>query len=230
MLILDELRQFVLGQDCYADAGEPDDRYEHTHITDQVIDEVLGRVRPRFWLELGTMLGGSAIKVARRIEAQGLDCAVVCVDPFCGDVNMHHWELELAKSGGWRFLQLRNGRPTIFERFAANVVAAGLTHRIHPIHATSIVGMRFLERIHQIGYLSGLPDVVYLDSAHEAGETLLELRMAWSILSAGGVLMGDDWDWVAVRRDVQVFTDEVGVDVELRENNQWILAKPSGVA
>lgn len=230
MLILDELRQFALGQDCYADAGEPDDRYEHTHITDSVIDEVLRRTAPSFWLELGSMLGGSAIKVAQRIEAQGFDCGVVCVDPFCGDVNMHHWELELAKTGGWRFLQLRNGRPTIFERFAANVLAAGVSHRIHPIHATAIVGMRFLDRIHMLGYLSQLPDVIYLDAAHEAGETLLELQTAWGILRPNGILMGDDWDWLAVRRDVQRFTDIVGVDVELRENNQWIIQKSREVA
>lgn len=229
-MILDELRVMILNQDPYAVAGEPDYRYEHTHITDAVIDEVLDRVRPRFWLELGSMLGGSAIRVARRIEARGSDCGVVCVDPFCGDVNMHHWEFELAKSGGWRFLQLVNGRPTIFERFAANVREAGLTHRILPIHATAIVGMRYLDRIHQLGYLSGLPEVIYLDAAHEAGETLLELRTAWGLLPEGGVLMGDDWDWLAVRRDVQRFTDEVGVDVELRENNQWILSKLGAVA
>ena len=92
-MILDELRVMILNQDPYAVAGEPDDRYEHTHITDAVIDEVLDRVRPKFWLELGSMLGGSAIRVARRIEARGSDCGVVCVDPFCGDVNMHHWGL-----------------------------------------------------------------------------------------------------------------------------------------
>lgn len=49
------------------------------------------------------------------------------------------------------------------------------------------------------------PEVVYLDSAHEKGETLLELHTAFRALSPGGVLFGDDTAWPAVRHDVFAF-------------------------
>ena len=67
--------------------------------------------------------------------------------------------------------------------------------------------MRLLARLHREGRISGMPEVIYLDSAHEAGETLLELQLAWSILAPGGVLFGDDWKWHAVRNDVLRFHD-----------------------
>lgn len=38
-----------------------------------------------------------------------------------------------------------------------------------------------------------LPQVLYLDSAHIAGEVLLELELAWQLLPKGGILVGDDW-------------------------------------
>jgi hypothetical protein len=34
--------------------------------------------------------------------------------------------------------------------------------------------------------------LIYLDSAHEQGETLIELALYWNILQPGGVLFGDD--------------------------------------
>ena len=42
------------------------------------------------------------------------------------------------------------------------------------------------------------PDFVYLDAAHEKGETLIEIRRAFDLLRPGGVLVGDDLDWPAV--------------------------------
>ncbi len=90
-----------------------------------------------------------------------------------------------------------------------------------------------------------MPDVVYLDSAHEEGETLVELRTAWRITRPGGVLFGDDWAWEGVRNDVFRFANEIKVDLagtmamksELLEGNiegngilvargHWFLIKP----
>jgi len=61
--------------------------------------------------------------------------------------------------------------------------------------------MRLVARQH----LPVAPQVIYLDSAHEKGETLLELHTAFRALSPGGVLFGDDTAWPAVRHDVLAF-------------------------
>jgi hypothetical protein len=202
----------------------PDKNYPHTNILDVVIDRVLTHRKPKFWLEVGTMLGGSAIKVAHRIKALGLDTQIVCIDPFTGDVNMWDWERRLTKNNEWRFLGLKNGKPTIYDRFLANVVDAGYEEMILPIQCTSIVGMRLLQRLRSQGRISMLPEAIYLDSAHELDETLIELRTAWQLLPEGGVLLGDDWNWAAVRTDVTRFAAEINVKIQT-DSDQWLLWK-----
>ena len=53
----------------------------------------------------------------------------------------------------------------------ANVHANHAHDTIMPIVATSIVGMKLLERLLSEGRLHSRPDVLFLDSAHEADET-----------------------------------------------------------
>lgn len=219
------LEQLYSGVSPYSSVTSlPDKNYPHTNIIDSVIDRVLVNREPKFWLEVGTMLGGSAIKVAHRIKALGLDTQIVCIDPFTGDVNMWDWEWALTKKNEWRFLGLQNGRPTIYDRFLANVVDAGYEEMILPIQCTSIVGMRLLQRLNSQGRISMLPQAIYLDSAHELDETLIELRTAWQLLPEGGVLLGDDWNWAAVRTDVTKFAEEANVKIQT-EKDQWLLWK-----
>ena len=125
----------------YVDAG-----YPNTNLRPELIESILDAVRPQFWLELGSMLGGSAIRTASIIKAQMAPTEIVCIDPFTGDANM--WALEQPKkqSGEWQFLRLERGRATIYDRFLANVTAAGHEDIILPIAATSIVGIRLLRR------------------------------------------------------------------------------------
>ncbi|MGA3001047.1 MAG: tetratricopeptide repeat protein [Acetobacteraceae bacterium] len=196
----------------YVDAG-----YPHTNLRPELIESILDAVRPRFWLELGSMLGGSAIRTAAIIKAQMAPTEIVCIDPFTGDVNMWAREQPKKHAGEWQFLRLERGRPTIYERFLANVTTAGHDDIILPIAATSIVGIRLLRRLADEQRLAALPDVIYLDSAHEPDETFLELRNCWDLLQPGGVLMGDDWDWDAVRNDVLRFVETVRLNYEARQ-------------
>ena len=67
--------------------------------------------------------------------------------------------------------------------------------------------------------MSHLPTVIYLDSAHELGETLHELWVAWNTLPAeGGIIWGDDWTWMAVGHDVGLFASCMGSS---RESKAW---------
>ena len=68
--------------------------------------------------------------------------------------------------------------------------------------AAGLVGMRLLKMLHTSKKLAALPQVLFLDSAHEADETRLELEQAFKLLAPGGLLFGDDWSWEAVRNDV----------------------------
>jgi predicted O-methyltransferase YrrM len=209
------LREIWTGESPFrfADRRNVDPGYPNTNIQPDLIEAILGEVRPTFWLELGTMLGGSALMTAEAIKRLGLETSICCVDPFTGDVNMWAWERELRERGDWRYLKLEAGRPTIYERFLANVREAHHADAIVPIVCTSLVGMRLLQVLVDQGRLSQLPDVVYLDSAHEPEETLLELRRAWELLRPGGVLFGDDWLWSSVREDVRALARSVETDM-----------------
>jgi len=57
-------------------------------------------------------------------------------------------------------------------------------------------------------------DIVYLDSAHEAGETFMELNLYYDLLKKGGVIFGDDYKvFPAVRKDVDLFSKFIEQDV-----------------
>lgn len=217
MSIRDEImRELYSGEDIYRSfrGAAGDDAYPHTRLDAGVVDAVIDAVQPRLWVEVGTMLGGSALLTARRFAERAHRCPVVCIDPFCGDVNMWAWERDLRSKGEWRFLHLADGAPTIRERFMANVCAAGLDDVICPIPVTGTIGLKLLKTLYDDDRISARPDVIYLDSAHEEGETLAEVQAAWRLLNDGGILFGDDWNWWGVQSDVLKFAQYAGVDVD----------------
>jgi len=114
---------------------------------------------------------------------------------------MWAWEKQIRDQRKWVFLRNEKGRPTIYDRFRANMVEAGYADMIVPIVASSIVGIKLLGRLFDEKRIPMLPQVLYLDSAHEEGETFLELDRAWDILPPGGVLFDDDFGWKAVQND-----------------------------
>lgn len=197
------------------DAAQPewiDTGYPHTYLPIELINAVLRMVRPTCWLEIGSAVGNSAIRTAEAICAQRLQTQVVCLDPFTGDVNSWAWETRPPAGWTWSSLGLERGRLTIFERFLANVSAAGYRDRVLPIPVTSTIGLRLLRRLYDEGRISTLPKVIYLDSAHEEGEVFLELSLAWDLLPRGSILLGDDWDWPAVRGDVIKFAETIDIN------------------
>ena len=246
MAVIDELRlelcngdnPFLCAQLKYMDFG-----YPHTNIVPELIDSTLRIIHPAFWLEIGSMLGGSAIKTAEAVKRASMPTQIVCIDPFCGDVNMWAWERPLTARSAWRFLRVEDCRPTIYERFLANILCRGHHDIILPIMTTSSVGLKLLPRLCQEQRLTVLPQVIYLDAAHEVNETFLEIRSSWALLPSGGALLGDDWDWPAVRGDVLKFAAQITPNQALldqfaaahpdatREGNvflyrgQWLLAK-----
>jgi hypothetical protein len=103
--------------------------------------------------------------------------------------------------------------------------------------------MRLLLRLRAEGRIGSLPEVIYLDSAHEFDETFIELKTAWGLLPSGGIIVGDDWDWKAIETEVTNFAKTVSQnELQLRKiagllpgcffqngilcyRGQWIIAK-----
>ena len=79
----------------------------------------------------------------------------------------------------WNHLSVsEDGRPTVYYQFLENILNANLTDIVLPASMTSLTGARFLRtfRFH--------PQIIYLDSSHEQGETLIELALYWNLLEA----------------------------------------------
>ena len=81
-------------------------------------------------------------------------------------------------------------------------------------------------------------DLIYIDSAHERGETIIEIHLYWQLVRPGGLLMGDDYrDFPAVRSDVDEFARCEGLTIisggmhgGLGSPNTWASRKPLDAA
>ena len=214
------LRTLYRGSDPFdaVDAGKKDHRYPHSNLRSSFVTALLATITPpRLWVELGSFVGNSAITTVAVAAHHCLtNMTLLAIDPFAGDTAM--WAFQRLKHGasnppfGYDFLQLTaDGRPTIRDRFLANVLTAGAAPWVVPLTVPAASGLRLLNEM-SIGW-RGLrntkPDVIYLDSAHEVEETLIELRLAYSVLTPYGILFGDDWAWDGVRHDVVTFAREL---------------------
>lgn len=187
-----------------------DNGYPHTNILYDLLEILFTTIEPNYIVECGSMLGGSAIRMAEILKKKNKSTEIICIDPFTGDVNMWDWEKNGGcGKGGWRFLRLENGIPTIYKRFLANCKYNGFENKILPINATTSVGIKLLQRLFKQGRISQLPNYIYLDSAHEKDETFIELSLCWDCLIHKSILFGDDWQWETVREDVIKFSNKI---------------------
>lgn len=196
----------LLDSDC--GRTEPDSHATHSTLSTRIVQKVLDLVgEPTLWLEVGSYIGSSAIKTAAEVKARNLSTGIVCLDPFVGDWAMWERHKDQLSKGSWDWLLTdRHGIPRIYATFLANLRAAGHEDVVLPVPATGTIGTKVISRLVQLGRLGTLPQVIYLDSAHEPEETLVELRRAWLALAPGGVLFGDDYESVTeVRNDVDAF-------------------------
>ena len=220
------LRNLYRGRDPFkaVDAARFDHRYPHSNLRASFVKALLLSLpAPRFWLEVGSFVGNSIVTtVAVAAHLCLVNLTVVSIDPFAGDTAM--WDFQKLIRGnthppfGYDFLQLTaDGRPTVRDRFMANVLHSGAAPWVVPITIPGVSGLRLLNQLrrgvtHAPTPLGCLPDVIYLDSAHESGETMLELKLAFQVLEPGGALFGDDWNWDAVRKDVVAFARTIVQD------------------
>lgn len=100
--------------DGYSSTMEADHSYPHTSVKPQFLTKLFEVAQPEFIAEFGSFKGGSAIIMASVLKELGMakKCAILCVDPFTGDVNM--W----TDMNHWRdpFLMLDHGHPRVAEQ------------------------------------------------------------------------------------------------------------------
>ncbi|CAF1599839.1 unnamed protein product [Adineta ricciae] len=192
-----------------------DGSYPHTSMTTDLFLIIAAKINISIHLvvEVGSFIGKSSSNIGRAIQIHpqwSKQVVLLCIDTWLGGVE--HWLQYRHMSA------LEYGRPTIFEQFLANIIHANLTNIVLPLSTTSLIGAQLLIR-HKL-----FPQLIYLDSAHLQGETLVEIEMFWVLLQPGGILIGDDWRWRSVRCDVLRFARSINV-VPTVIRNTWFIQK-----
>nr|ACD54616.1 unknown [Adineta vaga] len=187
--------------------------YPYTSMTRLVFKSIAQELSIPLHLvvEIGSFIGKSSSNIGRVIQnnpAWADKTVLLCIDTWLGSVE--HWIQERPLIG------IEFGRPTIYEQFLANMIEAELTNTVLPLSTPSLVGAQILLR-HKL-----FPQIIFLDSAHLQGETLVELELYWELLQPGGILVGDDWKWIAVQCDLLRFADSVGVKPNVIKNIWYI--------
>jgi len=192
------------------------------HISWEDMDYLFNRISDgeiRVIVEVGSFCGASACFIGEYIKKNKIPAVIICVDTWCGDINM--W----LKGNFSTIMSKQDGQPKLFENFISTVRRYNMQDVIVPLRVSSVVAARML------AVLKYKIDIVYLDSAHEAGETFMELNLYYDLLKKGGVIFGDDYKvFPAVRKDVDLFSKLIEQDISFcdhkdKNNPIWSFIK-----
>lgn len=204
-----------------------DHQYPYSHLNYEWARAIMESVQgPHddfgYWVECGSYIGNSIITAQKAFQTPRSgtetkdfkDWSIVSIDPFTGSTNM--WRRRFSPEGNdlnYNFLFVDDvAQIRIYETFLANIQDADITHQVIPIRATTIIGLKVVAMMYKKKLLPSLPKVIYVDSAHEEGESRLELIEAWKTLAPGGVLAGDDYQsgFGGLVRDINNFAESLG--------------------
>ena len=171
---------------------------------------------PQCMVEVGSFVGSSTANVWGPF-AKRKGGLVLSVDTWQGDsiLRLNPW----AK----RFMNVTGGLPGVYHIFMRHMATAGLADTVYPLAMAATAGARLLD------IMKWKFDVVYVDTAHEQGDTLIEIHYYYELLRPGGLLLGDDYDlFPSVKHDVDLFAQCVNASVLLmgKRKNIWSITKP----
>jgi predicted O-methyltransferase YrrM len=203
------LNKLYRGQDPFASfTRSPSDLQGWPGSVHPYLDKAITKHHPKVVVEIGVWKGASSIHMASILRDQGIDGVVVAVDTWLG--SSEHWLDET----WFQDLGLKDGRPTVMQKFMSNVVAQGLERYILPLPLDSI---NAAETLKQLGIKI---DLLHIDAAHDEGSVAQDLKAWWPLLREGGVLIGDDYFpegrlWPGVKKAFDAFTQALNLPYEV---------------
>ncbi len=188
-----------------------------------IFARLLGELRPRFILEVGTWKGASAVHMGRLQRQLGIsDGEIVCVDTWLGALEFWTNHDDPTR---YRSLNLTHGFPSVYYTFLKNVVAEAMSGVITPFPTTSGIAARFF-KLHTLNF-----DLVYLDASHDYEDVAADIAAYWPLVGAGGVLFGDDFTqgWPGVMRAVNEFAEQAGMKLQI-DGDKWVMRRQPAAA
>lgn len=192
---------------------------------DGMYEEWVRRTRPEVIIEVGSYLGYSAVRMAQEVKRLGLNTKIICVDTWLGNVD--YYELMKANGNGTEDFGYDNGYPTLYYKFLANVLDAGVEDIIRPFPFPSTIAAKILTKIFtRVGVQ---PNLIFIDGSHEEYDVFFDCFYYYPMLKPGGEIWGDDWSWESVRNGVNRFLDDNDLKNNFKlsgGNVAWQLKKP----
>lgn len=184
-----------------------------------VFETIIATFRPRLVVEVGSWKGTSAINMVNIAKKHGIEgFTVICIDTWLG--SHEHW-LERNDPTFFKSLNLKNGYPTLYYQFLANVILSGHADSIVPLPLPSVSAAQVLSTIFR-GELQA--DMIYLDAGHAYEDVIQDIRIYWPLLRQNGVFLGDDYNpgWAGVIRACTEFAHRQGETLNVRNEKWWI--------
>ena len=178
--------------------------------------ELIREIKPSLIIEVGTWKGASAIRMATLLRELGHPGKILCIDTWLGAIEF--WE-DQADAERFQQLACHHGYPQVYYHFLANVCYAGFQDTIVPFPFHSAGAAVWLLR-RQIE-----ADMIYIDASHDHDDVYQDLNDYFAIVRQGGVLFGDDWEWIGVRSAVERFARECHLKIE-HLHDVWVIRKP----
>jgi Methyltransferase domain len=182
--------------------------------------ELIGLLKPRIIVELGTWKGASAIHMAQQAKRRGVRTEIICVDTWLGSAGTL-----LRKDETFRALRHRHGYPQLYFQFLANVLHTRTEDVILPLPQTSDNAARILEEF------DVRPNLVYLDAAHDGRSVGRDLETYFPLLREPCALLGDDF-LHRQRPELVAAVREFAADHKLRlysDREKFVIARESGL-
>jgi predicted O-methyltransferase YrrM len=177
------LDQLFFGRDPLKDfpAGRFPTDLQGWHSQHDYLTRAIAQVKPTVVVEVGVWKGASVVTMAKEIQRLKLDAVVIAIDTWLGSSEHYLWEKFIPD------LDFEFGYPRLYHKFAANICNEGLQGQVVPLPLDSINGFQLLKE------KSIRPDVLHIDAGHDYMSVMADLKAWWPQLTAGGVLVGDDY-------------------------------------
>ena len=149
-----------------------------------IFDVVIDQLKPSLIIHVGCWKGLATHHILRR-AMRHQDASVICIDPWTGSAQQ--WTTTPMRE----WLNLRHGRPQVYEQFMANVIHAGLQDRVVPLGVEPKQAAEILGHM-KIGEAPLVAPLVYLDSIQDPELLEQAIDIFWPKVCPGGILLGDD--------------------------------------
>lgn len=184
---------------------------------------LINKTKPQTILEIGSWKGLSTITMAKACREYGIDAKIYAIDTWLGALEFR--QNEKLFGNDWDRM-LKYGYPQVYYQFLSNLVHEKVAGMVEPVPSTSYDAVNFV------------PDaeLIYVDGDHTYEGVLLDLKTYWSKLKKGGIMFGDDYFLTIpkrkednfkpdVKRAVDEFAKENGLELQTVDNNFWVLQK-----